>query len=958
MASDFWLTDSGAHLKFRAPSPPRTRFRRRALLLSIIGGLILAVLSFAAGASYQQDPGPDGLVPIEAEDLSSAKQGSGLEWQASTDNAGFSGKGSIVLVARTSAKPDEAARIPLITYRVIFLKSGTHYLWIRGAGRTGAVSIAAGVDGKEIPNCSSIPLQAGSWNWINRNKDNARAIFNIPNPGEYNLNLWARDAGTSLDRIIITTNKNWEPARLNTPSNYGLGGAYYSRVNSGEAWEAAERVGPYADVLVRLTKPGEKLVFWRGASYLPYWETREGRWYLEAIVPRKGDGSGIHSDLTNQYARADLIESTPARAVVRWRYVPDFSYPGMAGWAEEYFTVYPDGACIRSSRLGTKTLQEWEDPANRTIMSFHLATNGITPLPAQWLAPDSLSLSGSTESYSYKGFDKTQRCSVLQLSSSGQPSTLIFALSNSAGFIRNPALVIKDWGDAGTIITVDGKPFQGYQTGIVKHLNGADLVLWLKLESVKPLEVSIKPVGGSAPVRRSVVPDPYASAIPVLPEGSKDPGPFGAYYTHLRYFKEWDESWRVGPHSDVVVQFDDQPYRFVFWRGTDYVPHWANDLNHWYNNEFIERRAGDTGLAGCCVEPMQDFETRFSNVRILSSNEARAVIHWRYAPSDKNYQLAYYNDAGWSDRVDEYYTVYPDGVSVRKVTLFTSAPYKFNEWHEAIPIVNPGKTPEDVMEMNAVAMTDYEGNKRIYNFQSGFPKQWDDGKNIMLIGLKGRTKPFAVVENRGVWVDEISFPNDTRFNHYDDWPAWPADRRGGKWQRTPENNYREFWKILPGHSSLMHFMWDDYSQNLDGEVQWKTKIMLHGMTDKPDINALIPIARSWEMPPSAQVGGPGYTGGGYDKTERAYRFRKISRDPRSLLIRMEASNSSPLINLAFVIENWPDGIKASLSIDGKAVKPGPGFRQGIETDTLGHSVLVIWIRKESMVPVTVAINPQ
>jgi hypothetical protein len=156
----------------------------------------------------------------------------------------------------------------------------------------------------------------------------------------------------------------------------------------------------------------------------------------------------------------------------------------------------------------------------------------------------------------------------------------------------------------------------------------------------------------------------------------------------------------------------------------------------------------------------------------------------------------------------------------------------------------------------------------------------------------------------------------------------------------------------------MHFMWDDYAQDLESAVKWKTKIMLYGMTDKADVNALIPMARSWEMPPAAQVGGSGYTGGWYDKTERAYKISKISRDPRTLELRLAASPSSPLVNPSFVIDNWPDGIKASLSIDGKAVAAGPDFRQGIETDTRGRSVLVIWLRREVAVPITLAIAPQ
>jgi len=46
--------------------------------------------------------------------------------------------------------------------------------------------------------------------------------------------------------------------------------AYYTKIDSGEAFEKYSRTGPYADIVVEL---GEgKFVFWRGSSYLPYWD--------------------------------------------------------------------------------------------------------------------------------------------------------------------------------------------------------------------------------------------------------------------------------------------------------------------------------------------------------------------------------------------------------------------------------------------------------------------------------------------------------------------------------------------------------------------------------------------------------------------------------------------------------------------------------------------------------------
>ena len=57
-----------------------------------------------------------------------------------------------------------------------------------------------------------------------------------------------------------------------------------------------------------------------------------------------------------------------------------------------------------------------------------------------------------------------------------------------------------------------------------------------------------------------------------LPSGPLGTGNFGAYYTKLNYYPEWDALWRVGDHPDILVRFDTSPVRVVFWRGTQYSP--------------------------------------------------------------------------------------------------------------------------------------------------------------------------------------------------------------------------------------------------------------------------------------------------------------------------------------------------------------------------------------------------
>ncbi|MBA7521604.1 hypothetical protein ES705_13711 [subsurface metagenome] len=73
----------------------------------------------------------------------------------------------------------------------------------------------------------------------------------------------------------------------------------------------------------------------------------------------------------------------------------------------------------------------------------------------------------------------------------------------------------------------------------------------------------------------------------VLPSGENRES-FGAYYTNLKFYDSWDNMWRFSEHSDVVVEFDNNPCKFVFWKGVSYIPMMVNDNNFWYSNEFNE----------------------------------------------------------------------------------------------------------------------------------------------------------------------------------------------------------------------------------------------------------------------------------------------------------------------------------------------------------------------------------
>jgi len=64
---------------------------------------------------------------------------------------------------------------------------------------------------------------------------------------------------------------------------------------------------------------------------------------------------------------------------------------------------------------------------------------------------------------------------------------------------------------------------------------------------------------------------------------------------------------------------------------------------------------------------------------------------------------------------------------------------------------------------------------------------------------------------------------------------------------------------------------------------------------------------------------------------------------------------SPIVNPCFVIENWHVNTEINMTINGEYIKPGSNFRQVIEKTADGISSLVIWIKKESVVPVDITL---
>jgi hypothetical protein len=109
-----------------------------------------------------------------------------------------------------------------------------------------------------------------------------------------------------------------------------------------------------------------------------------------------------------------------------------------------------------------------------------------------WLQPPAVTVAGEDFSASY---DPAQRAYILirQSATPARKSKLGLTVSASdRSPAVNPAFVVKNWGDVPAEIRIDGaKPPNGkVRTGLVYHLDGTDLTVWIQYESTHPFHLT------------------------------------------------------------------------------------------------------------------------------------------------------------------------------------------------------------------------------------------------------------------------------------------------------------------------------------------------------------------------------------------------------------------------------------------------------------------------------------
>lgn len=426
---------------------------------------------------------------------------------------------------------------------------------------------------------------------------------------------------------------------------------------------------------------------------------------------------------------------------------------------------------------------------------------------------------------------------------------------------------------------------------------------------------------------------------PSLPSNSSH---FGAAYTDLKLYPEWDALWRIGPYPDVVVSFANAPFHYVFWHGANYGDGMVTGNGIWIGDQSFESHTV-LGTHHMTAEHMNDKHDMHSSISIVENTDARVVLHWRYGLVDVIGRFSNVDPiTGWEDWADEYFYIYPDGTAVRDGTIHGTA----NHYGLTEPtiLLEPGKKAEDYVSLEAATIANNQGEAHTYSWATSlppfpFPDQPADA-NIAVVNLKSAYKPFYIYP-AGTGLGPYGWAPELRpeYSHFPTWNHWPVN------QIPSDGRYA----LFPDHfGSAAILSPKTYLKPLEGPNVTRSTYFLFGLTKEP-IAALAMMDRSWLQPPVITVAGEDFSAS-YDPAQRTYLLTQRSGSATrkaKLELTVSASDHSPVVNPAFVVKNWGEAA-ADIRIDG-AKFPNGKVRTGL-VHSLEGTDLIVWIRYQSTHP--------
>jgi hypothetical protein len=385
----------------------------------------------------------------------------------------------------------------------------------------------------------------------------------------------------------------------------------------------------------------------------------------------------------------------------------------------------------------------------------------------------------------------------------------------------------------------------------------------------------------------------------------------------------YSEGWKP-ELNDVIVSLPNGS-RFVFWRGSSYVPFWVSRFNTAFCYEWAE--TGGLPDAKDCVEPLMDKELRYGRVRIVEATAARVHVRWTYQSCDFDYKV-------WGDSAAEDFYLYPDGFGTRVLTI-QSAPDADYELSEFIILTPQAAYPLSVLPSNLVDVLFLDGHKRELRFPFNDQEQPDARRS------RGIAAIYRVRLNKDDPMAAVYFnPHDQQlppaiFAPFHDrgylvtpcyWGShWPLGRGKTTGWTIDDRIY-----VSPAHNSVMSWarsrpppIRTSRLETLDTLGRSRTMIQqqwtwLIGMSDASD-DRLLQWARSFAKPPSLEIRGGQLDFDSYVPERRAICL-KIEDSMVEMTLKPWQSPKAVCVNPVFELRGAQDDL-AKVTMAGRALVP-------------------------------------
>jgi len=175
-----------------------------------------------------------------------------------------------------------------------------------------------------------------------------------------------------------------------------------------------------------------------------------------------------------------------------WDHWPVAQVPGDGRWVST-----PD----RPSHFNLTTFVQWKDHKYTKKTRTRIMLQGMTdkqpealvPLAKSWLqAPTMKKLSDG-----YRGgqYDQAERAYLIEKTNPAHATPCTFTVDASQDApLLNPAIIVKNWGSQLASLSINNKnikPGKDFRQGIRKGALGDDLILWIRLDAQKPVNMTL-----------------------------------------------------------------------------------------------------------------------------------------------------------------------------------------------------------------------------------------------------------------------------------------------------------------------------------------------------------------------------------------------------------------------------------------------------------------------------------